>query len=173
MFRDAEEMRSMASDSQLEIADFKEKYSGFYESSRVTLEKISYAQSINFASLVKLDHLVFKQNGYMALNNGVDSEEAKAVLVDHHNCRLGKWYDAGEGREKFGHTASFDKLETPHAGVHNAIHQAIEYIGQDWEKNVKVKDKIVEAFESAEASSDRVMGIIDDMVEEHQRSVLS
>ncbi|WP_428609853.1 CZB domain-containing protein [Sedimenticola sp.] len=166
MLVDAEQMGAMAHDSQSELIDFKQKYSGFAESSQATLQKISYAQSVNFASLVKLDHLVYKQNAYMAVNKGAEADEALVVQVDHHNCRLGKWYDAGEGREKFAHTAAFKALEPHHAGVHQAIHQAMQHIGQDWEQDQAVKDQILTAFESAEASSDQVMELIDRMVEE-------
>ena len=169
MMADAEQMRAMANDSQGEMVDFKEKYSGFAESSRTTLQKIDYAQSINFASLVKLDHLVYKQNAYIAVNKGVDADEASAVWDDHHSCRLGKWYDEGEGREKFSRTKSFKALEQPHAEVHRSIHEAVHHIAQDWERNQEIKEKILTAFKSAEESSDRVMDLVDRMVKEQDR----
>ena len=168
MLRESEQMHQMADETQSEIGDFREKYSGFARSSRQTLERISYAQAVNFASLVKIDHLVFKQNAYMAVTSGVDSEEAEAVKVDHHGCLLGKWYYEGEGREKFGATGSFRHLETPHVGVHSSIHQALDLVAQDWERDRQLKEAIVSAFESAETASDEVMQLIDRMVEERQ-----
>jgi len=168
MLSDSEQMRIMTNDSQHEINAFEVKFSDFSESIHSTLKKINYAQQVNFASLVKIDHLVFKQNGYMAINQGQNSEEALAVSVDHHNCRLGKWYYEGYGQEKYSATASFKHLETPHAQVHSAIHDVIELIGQDWEQNIEVKEQIIQAFETAEDASDQVMNVLDTMIKEKQ-----
>ncbi|MCW8929481.1 MAG: CZB domain-containing protein [Gammaproteobacteria bacterium] len=112
--------------------------------------------------------MVFKQNGYMAISKGHDSEEALAVKVDHNSCRLGKWYYDGDGQKNFNETSAFKKLESPHAQVHNSIHQVIELISNDWEKNKELKDQIIQAFESAEDASDQVMVFLDQMVQEKQ-----
>ena len=42
----------------------------------------------------------------------------EASFADHHNCRLGKWYEGGKGKELFGHTPSFAQLAAPHEAVH-------------------------------------------------------
>ncbi len=169
MLIDAEQMRNMTKDSQTVITDFEQKFSGFAASSQATLEKIDYAQAINFASLVKLDHLVLKQNGYAAVNLDIEPDGSEAAQYDHHQCRLGKWYYEGEGRDSFSHTTAFKALEAPHAQVHDAIHHGIDYASQDWEQNHNLKDKITQAFEAAEEGSDRVMNLIDQMVrEKHQ-----
>ncbi|MCP3849048.1 MAG: hypothetical protein GY694_02245 [Gammaproteobacteria bacterium] len=168
MLSDSEQMRIMTNDTQREINAFDVKFTDFSESTHSTLKKINYAQQINFASLVKIDHLVFKQNGYMAINQEHNSEEALAVSVDHHNCRLGKWYDEGYGQEKYSTTPSFKHLETPHAQVHSAIHSVIKLIGQDWEHNTEIKEQIIQAFESAEDASDQLMIILDQMIKEKE-----
>ena len=73
-----------------------------------TLEKIqsSAAQisqgtqqilTTTFIGLVKLDHLLFKINGYSA----VFTEDMEVKFVGHHDCRLGKWYDSGNGKEYY------------------------------------------------------------------------
>jgi len=166
MLVDSEQMREMAKSSQIEIADFEKKFEGFSASSYATLEKISHAQRITFASLVKTDHMVFKQNGYMAINKGKDSEEAIAVGVNHHNCRLGKWYYEGDGKKHFSDTHAFHELEAPHAKVHNAIHQVIELIDGNWESNEELKEQIISQCESAEDASDQVMDLLNQMVKE-------
>jgi len=81
-------------------------------------QKVNYAQAINYASLVKVDHMVYKQNGYMAIHTWIDSEEANAVLVDNHNCRFGGWYYQGDGREFYGNTMAYREIESPHSEVH-------------------------------------------------------
>jgi hypothetical protein len=44
-----------------------------------TITQISYAKDRSFASLIKLDHIIYKQNGYMVLNKGSDSDETTTV----------------------------------------------------------------------------------------------
>jgi Methyl-accepting chemotaxis protein len=73
-----------------------------------------------FMILAKLDHLLFKANGYSAVfHNAAQEHCAKDT-----ECRLGKWYFEGIGKEKFGKCASFAKLAQPHKTVHDAIHKA-------------------------------------------------
>ncbi|MEW8030088.1 MAG: CZB domain-containing protein [Candidatus Thiodiazotropha sp.] len=44
-------------------------------------------------------------------------------FVDHHNCRLGKWYYEGEGKEFFSSAASYMELEHPHEIVHETTRE--------------------------------------------------
>lgn len=164
MLIDSEEMREMTNISQTEINDFEKQFAKFSASSQETYQKISYAQRVNFASLIKIDHMIFKQNGYMSISKGKDSEEAKAVSVDHHNCRLGKWYYEGEGHDDYNGLTEFIALEKPHAKVHESIHKVIHLIEEDWEHNSQIKDNIIKAFEAAEKASDQVMAILDSLV---------
>lgn len=63
------------------------------------INRTNQTKDRSFASLLKLDHVIYIQNGYIALGKGIDSDEAKAVASDHYNCRLDKWYYQGEGYE--------------------------------------------------------------------------
>jgi len=49
-----------------------------------------------FMSLAKLDHVLWKVNTYYSAT----SKEEQFKFVDHHNCRLGKWYYDGDGQEE-------------------------------------------------------------------------
>lgn len=60
----------------------------FATSARETQGHATLAQDMSFSSLVKVDHVIFKQRAYMTLNTS-DESYANAVTVDHHNCRLG------------------------------------------------------------------------------------
>lgn len=168
MLVDSEQMRKMTKDSQSEVINFEQKFSEFSRSSQQTYDKISYAEKVNFASLVKIDHLLFKQNGYMAMNTGNTSEEALAASVDHNNCRLGKWYYEGEGQQNFRQSSAFKELELPHEKVHNSIHKIIELIGEDWQHNSAITEEIIRSFESAEMYSDQVMNILDRIIQKSE-----
>ncbi|OPX54562.1 Chemoreceptor zinc-binding domain-containing protein [Oceanospirillum multiglobuliferum] len=77
----------------------------------------------SFIETVKLDHIVYKNEvyqAYLGLNR-----KSSHDLTDHTQCRLGKWYYQGEGKERYSSLRNFKQLETPHAGVHRAGQSAV------------------------------------------------
>ncbi|WP_297686942.1 methyl-accepting chemotaxis protein [Sulfurimonas sp.] len=106
-----------------------------------------------FMSLAKLDHVLWKVNTYYSAS----TKEEQFKFVDHHNCRLGKWYDSGEGKANFSNTPNYAKLEAPHAVVHNGTHKVFELMV---EENVDI-DALVKAFCEMEKGSDEVFEILD------------
>lgn len=80
-----------------------------------------------FMSLAKLDHVVWKVNTYLSIIDG----EPAFDFVDHHHCRLGKWYESGDGQRSFAEVPSFHSLETPHAQVHQATREIFALLESD------------------------------------------
>ena len=111
-----------------------------------------------FMSLAKLDHVIWKVNTY------ISTHKAKPAFdfVDHHNCRLGKWYYEGDGHKYFSHTANYTKLDKPHSGVHNGTHRVFNLIQQKPLDIAEVK----KAFESIEENSREVFTVLDNIMEE-------
>ena len=109
-----------------------------------------------FMSLAKLDHVLWKVNTYYS----AITQEEQFKFVDHHNCRLGKWYYEGDGKESFSKTPHYSKLETPHATVHNGTHKVFDLM---IEKTVNV-DALHSAFEEMERGSDDVFKILDEIL---------
>jgi hypothetical protein len=77
-----------------------------------------------FMSLAKLDHVLWKINTYLSVIN----KKPVFNFVDHHNCRLGKWYEQGEGHKHFSRLPSYKHMELPHSEVHNNTHKILEAI---------------------------------------------
>lgn len=119
-----------------------------------------------FVVLVKLDHLLFKSRGYKTVFlNRVDDE-----FADHHECRLGQWYDTGLGKEVFGSAASYSRLEAPHKIVHDRIHDAITCVksGTCGEESTNV----MTYFKDAESASQETFSLLNTMLsEERQKRV--
>lgn len=116
-----------------------------------------------FMVLIKLDHLLFKANGYKS----VFSLKVENEFVNHHNCRLGKWAEDGKGAEMFGNTPSFKKLEAPHKSVHDNIILAVKCVtagtcGQE-SKNVMTY------FKDTERASREVIETLDAMLYEERQ----
>lgn len=111
-----------------------------------------------FMSLAKLDHVLWKVNTYLS----AVTKKEQFKFVDHHNCRLGKWYYEGEGHQAFSHTSHFKQLENPHAIVHNGTHKVFDLIKED---NVNL-EALKAAFEEMEKGSDSVFNILDQILQD-------
>lgn len=136
------------------IADVNQVVSGHFKD----IEKVS--DSI-FMSLAKLDHILWKTNTYLSMNK----KEPAFSFVDHNNCRLGKWYCEGDGKEYFSHAHSFKALELPHSKVHNGTKTVFNLIEQTPLDYAALSD----AFQLMEESSQEVFRILDDVSQEVQR----
>ena len=172
MLADSQEVKEITESSRATVTAFSGSVRRFAESARTSFHQVSRAQDVSFASLVKVDHFLFKQNGYRVVNQGMDSPEARAVQADHRGCRLGQWYYQGQGAELFSRVPSYARLEVPHAQVHTHIHQAVALLGQRWQSDPEVQAKVVAQFEQAERASEEVVAVIDRMVDERHATLV-
>ena len=117
-------------------------------------DTIQTATLRSFIQTVKLDHVVWKGEVY-AVAAGI-SHKSVNDFADHHNCRLGQWYDT-EGRQTYGMNQQFKQLEEPHRLVHNSGVEAL--------KSLKSgdKSKSIEYLQAMEDASQRVMNILDNL----------
>jgi methyl-accepting chemotaxis protein len=166
MLDDSVAMRDIANSSRGIVGQVSDSFNQFAASARTTLVKTQHALDMSFASLIKVDHIVYKQRAYMALSTGGEEQYVNAIKVDCHGCRLGKWYYEGDGRARFSDTPSYRTMEAPHHQVHQSAHEMLRHIDEGWEKNVDVQQTIYASLEKMEAGSHGVMEIIDRMVAE-------
>ncbi|MBS4099100.1 MAG: CZB domain-containing protein [Sulfuricella sp.] len=158
--------RTLTADVNVKMSDFRNRFSEFERDAETIIQRVTKTKDRSFGSLVKMDHIIFMQNAYMSVEMSGNCEEAKATGVDHHSCRLGRWYYEGTGKAIFGTTPSFGALETPHAAVHNLVHRATALSQQDWMGNVAVRDDMVRQLEAAEQASSQVIDLVNRMNEE-------
>lgn len=119
-----------------------------------------------FCTLAKLDHTVYKNNLY-ALLFGASKEFNR---VDHTQCRLGKWYFEGEGKQNFSDTNGYKKLDTHHIAVHSNAN-ALAKVVENGIEDIK-KDQIDRYVSSMEDASNNVIACIDEMFDETQAKIL-
>ncbi len=125
---------------------------------RETFGGIEHTNDRVFMSLAKLDHVLWKVNTYLSALTG--KEQFK--FVDHHNCRLGKWYEEGSGFENFSKTPSYKSLEKPHSIVHDGTHKVFELMVQAPQDITALR----KAFEEMEHGSDQVFKVLDQILHE-------
>lgn len=125
---------------------------------RQTFGETGHASDGIFMSLAKIDHIIWKVNTYLSAITGKE----QFAFVDHHNCRLGKWYYEGEGQEFFKHTSSYSSLESPHSIVHNTTHKIFDLMKTEGISS----EKIVHAIKEMEEASTHVFEKLDRILHE-------
>ena len=161
MRANSEEISDIAQKSNDVISEFEHTFTELNSYALESNESAISVQNRLFTTLVKVDHIMFKSNAYAA----VLTSDKEAKFADHHNCRMGKWYNA-LGKEKFGHTKSFAEMDAPHARVHNSVFKNVEFI----KNNSTLKDDnpniILANFKIMEDSSKELYTKLDKMLEE-------
>ena len=149
------------------IHNFQEKTSELTKNASLIQDNTKNVLYATFVVLVKLDHLLFKSNGYST----VFKDKVEGKFVNHHNCRLGKWYESGLGKEVFSKTNSYAKLDSPHSIVHENIIKAIECVANG--TCLTEVDNVLTYFERSEVASANVIATLDAMLEEEEKSLRS
>jgi hypothetical protein len=149
-----------------QMSDFKGRFAEFSQAAESTISRVTKTKDWSFGSLVKMDHIIYMQNAYRAVEIGTpESDEAKAVSANHKTCRLGKWYlDAGKAM--FGKTKAYTSLDSPHSMVHSNVHQALVLSRQDWINDISIRDELLKHLEAAENASTQVIQFVGSMVKE-------
>ncbi|MDD2358424.1 MAG: methyl-accepting chemotaxis protein [Thiovulaceae bacterium] len=125
-----------------------------------TFQESAHTAESVFMSLAKLDHVIWKVNTYLS----AIIKEEQFSFVDSHNCRLGKWYYEGDGVDFFNKTTSYNLLETPHAHVHSSTKKIFDLM-----KTEDIhSETFVNVIEEMEQASDKLFGVLDNMLSEKQ-----
>ena len=149
-----------------DVSAFRDQFAAVAQSAAATIEQLSRAKDLSLASRVKMDHIIYMQNAYVAMERRGEGPEATEVAADAGACRVGQWYHDGEGERHFGCTRAFSQTERPHAMVHAAVHEALAAIRASSEDEEAVRKTVVGALERAEQASEALMRLLGEMVRE-------
>ncbi len=161
----AQQVSALTADSSETVSRLSDTFGRFSSSASETGKQAVRVHDKSFASLVKMDHMIYKQRTYLSLNTGGDRQYTDPVAVDHLNCRLGKWYQ-GEGKEVFGQLTAYRRLEAPHAHVHSGAHRVVDALAQDWANDANAQMSLMAGINEMEEGSLEVMDLLDSMVAE-------
>jgi len=123
------------------------------------LEKMDIEDYVLFRA--KSDHFVWKKRlaeMFVGLNNLREEE-----LADHHQCRLGKWYD-GISEPSVKDNATFQALVDPHSRVHEYGRAAARLHNQG------EREQAEQQFAELEKASLEVASLLDQMIEQRKRA---
>lgn len=149
------------------MSDFRGRFAEFSNAAENTIRRVSKTKDWSFGSLVKMDHIIYMQNAYRAVElcKTPECDEAQAVKTTHKTCRLGKWY-LSSGKDIFGGTGAYNRLDMPHSLVHSNVHRALELAQQDWVGDMAVREELVRHLQDAENASSQVIQLVGEMVVE-------
>ena len=156
----SQDVEKMTINISSDLYKFKDEVIKINESSVSMKDSSQEVLNTIFIILVKIDHLLFKANGYRS----VFVDKIVGNFGNHHECRLGKWYDSGLGKKLFSNAPSFKKIENPHENVHENIKKAIKCV----EENTCLinSENVAKYFENAEISSQNLMKLLDNILVE-------
>lgn len=161
--RTFEDISSKSTQFQTRISTFSTKIQSANTISHEISYKVLKTNDQVFMSLAKLDHIIWKANTYLSIMN----HEPVFNYVDHHNCRLGKWYEQGDGHKSFSNVFSYRKLNDPHAKVHQGTKKILDIIQMKKDFN---NDEITPFIEEMEMGSNGVFQVLDEMLIEKSKS---
>lgn len=159
-------MNTIATKSTSMIQSFTESISDFNANALQTAKVVGSIEMTAYITLAKIDHILFKGNAY----NAVYTRKKAGEVVDHHNCRFGKWYDTGQGKTLFSNFPSYNSVLEPHKKVHAHIHLINDMIDNETAL-LDNKTSIIENFENVETASQELFTIMDTMLKEAQESM--
>lgn len=148
----------LCSDIDEIVRSFDARLNQTAKSNQRSISHVSATNDRIFMSLAKLDHVIWKINTYLSV---IKKQEVFA-FVDYHNCRLGKWYYEGQGKEHFSHVPSFKTLEGPHSVVHQETKKVFELISEDHPDYQALERALLEM----ERGSNGVFEILDKILRE-------
>jgi len=163
----SEDMSEIAHESSESIEEFRSTLHSFNKDAKNAALQTTAIENTTFITLAKIDHIMFKSNAYKSIANG----EKVTHFGDHHECRLGKWYDTGAGKERFSHLPSFHALATPHAAVHQEVHKNMVFVETE-DRSVEHKKEVLANFEAMESASFTLFKLLDDLNKESEEELM-
>lgn len=160
------ESRKLSTDMKELVGGFEQQFNQLAHSSKVSALSVDGVGTVIYHSLIKLDHVIYKQNGYVALHSEHAEAERKAVSVDHTGCRMGKWYYGDALQAEFAKSSAFRNLEQPHKQVHSSVHAALHKMSGNWETTAELRNDIVESMRLAEQGSEQVIHWVNQLTDE-------
>jgi methyl-accepting chemotaxis protein len=162
MQSNSEQISEIAQSSNAIVHQFESTFESFATISNQSAKAAIDIQNRLFVTLVKVDHIIYKSRAYSA----VLEEDKSSEFADHNHCRMGVWYNS-IGKERFGSTKSYPKIDKPHQEVHKVVHENVKFIQTDSVFQGNNTDIIIKRFTDLEAASEELYVLLDSMIAEY------
>ena len=106
-----------------EVGDVMNSMRQVLELSHLMEGTISAAALRSFVEVAKIDHILYKFEIYKVFM-GISERRADS-FTSHTECRLGKWYFQGEGKECYSRLDGYAAIAAPHQAFHQHGRDAV------------------------------------------------
>lgn len=151
------------------VTEFDKNFSEFSDVAQRTSESIAHSRMISALTLAKLDHILYMQRAYRALETGADSQEAQIVRVDEAQSQFGTWLKSEDGGLNYSHLPSYVLIDSPHTAVHFYVTVMTNMLKGDWKNSIELQDQLLLNMECAESASAELLGLLTKLVDEKKR----
>jgi len=155
----SEQINEIAVKSNEDVLSFKESLQTFNDDAQNAAMSANDVLAKLYASLLKIDHMLFKTDSYDA----VLSESPNPNIKDHTQCRFNEWYE-NEAKKSFGCTQEYKKLAAAHKRVHDLALENMKFAKNKEALNPKNRSVIIENFKQMELVSDELFLLLDKMI---------
>jgi len=151
------------------VTEFDKNFAAFSDVAQRTSESIAHSRMISALTLAKIDHILYMQRAYRAIELGAESSEAQTVKVDETQCRFGKWLLLEDGGMSYSHLPSYAKINTPHSAVHLYVNVMCNMLQGDWKNNLELQEQLLLNMTSAESASAELLKLLSKLLEEKKQ----
>ena len=160
-------MAHASTESKELISTFSGGFEKVMRASQDVYELVSNVHAICNVTLTKVDHTLYMQRAYWAVeNNDPCGDNANKVLVDDLSCRFGDWYHQGQGAMEYAHLPCYGDINAPHKAVHEHVHNAMSLLNTDWQTSKEFQKLLQEEFAQAESASKQLVDLMDTLAEQ-------
>jgi len=171
MKQDVKNTNMKSSEMVMQTTDFHSQFMGFNIELKTDIKEVKdsfihFQDSSDrvFLTLAKIDHIIWKLKTY----DSVVHKKELFKFIDHRSCRLGQWYEKGEGKDSFSKTTKYGDLIIPHTNIHNTTKDIFDELRNE---NLNF-ERIINIFKKMERSSSSLFQILDMILDEKIRHYL-
>ncbi len=165
MRTNSDEISTIAQESNEVIHAFENTFTELNTLANSAHKSALGIQNRLFTTLVKVDHILFKSNAYSTIL----SEDKTKEFPDHTHCRMGQWY-FGIGKERFGTTKAFKKMDAPHTIVHESVLKNLVFAKEGSVIQGNNPDIILQNFATMENASQELFDDLTQMINEYEEN---
>ena len=162
MRNNSDTISEIASASNEVIHNFEQTFADLNAHAEKTSIIAENTQNRLYITLLKVDHIIFKNNSYHV----VLGEDTSANFSNHKNCRMGQWYN-GIAVDIFGNTKAFKEMDKPHSVVHNMVFKNFEFVKDATTLKKDNPEIIFKNFATLEHASQELFVKLDEMLKQH------
>ncbi|MCF6172612.1 MAG: methyl-accepting chemotaxis protein [Campylobacteraceae bacterium] len=163
MLESNEKTQDYTTSSSKQLEEFTHTLNELIDNSKATKTKNEFVALELNMTLAKIDHIIFKTKGYLA----VFREDKNFSAKDANNCRFGKWY-MSDGKKSLSVCSSYQAVLKPHKSVHESAVKLFSILKSNAVADNAQEIKIL--LDELEENSSEFFNLLDTVIKEKKNS---